>query len=345
MANIRINMDSLKPGREWKRHKIVDGNNIYRILPPFGDPELHKNIPFKKWTIVWGLIDLESGKMKPLNSPINSPEKKCPVRDYLDLLTDKVEQLTKQYEDQGMDEEQIKNKLSKVNKLLWEIRPKTVYSYNACDKSGAIGILDLKPTAHKAMKRQMMEYINDYCQDPTALSSDEDDSGVWFNITREGIGKATEYNVKISSTREKDERGRLVAVDDRSPLPENVVKKYDEIGYDLQNLYITKSYDELKELLILNLNNIIKDIPEAKIDGFYIEDAPVLTKVKTTEVEPVVKTVKAKKHVNISLDTDDDDDDDDGDTRVKRIATPKVETNILSDDDDLMAMAENILNS
>ena len=85
MANVNINIDALKPAREWVRHKVESGNNIYRILPPFGDIEKHKNIPFKKWYVVWNLIDPETGKMKPYNSPLNSDERRCPVKEYLRL--------------------------------------------------------------------------------------------------------------------------------------------------------------------------------------------------------------------------------------------------------------------
>ena len=37
MADIKVNTDALKPTRTWVRHKIKDGVNTYRILPPFGE--------------------------------------------------------------------------------------------------------------------------------------------------------------------------------------------------------------------------------------------------------------------------------------------------------------------
>ena len=353
MAKININMDALKPSKEWKRHKVLDGDNIYRILPPFGDPDTHKNVPFKKWSVIWGLTDPETGRMKPFNSPMNSTERKCPVSEYLAALTEKVEVLTKAMEADGFSKDEIKDKLSKVNRLLWELRPKHIYSYNACDKSGTVGILDIKSTAHKAMKKCMMVYINDYSQDPTSLSSDEDDSGVWFNITREGEGKNTEYGVKINSTREKDDRGRLVSIDDRSALPENVMENYDDLGYDLHNLYVTKSYDDLKNILALNLNEIIKEIPEAAIEGYLLEDVLEENMVEEKVVEKKKSVKKSTKKVALSMGADDEEDDTPVvASKATKAVTKKVEPVVeaktkvdVSDDDDFMSMAENILNS
>lgn len=381
MAKITINQDALKQRKEWKRHKVNIGDNIYRILPPFGDIEVHQNVPFKKWSVVWGLIDPASGKMRPINSPVNSEERRCPIYDYLDILTKKIESLKKQYAEQGFSEDQIREKLIYLNKLLWEIRPKHIYAYNACDKSGVVGILEIKTTAHKAMKKRMMEYINIYSQDPTSLNSNVDDSGVWFNITREGERKETRYDVVFNITREKDAQGRLVSVDDRSPLAANVVEKYQDIGYDLNKLYKSLTYDELKTLLILNLNLWAKDNPEVLVPGFTMDDidtqhlenansneSPIAISNEILEKEqgtPAI--VKGTKPVTISMGVLDDDDDEDAlfaSAPVAAVKTNPISTTYanrqeaapapvptvhntpsMSSEDDFMKMAEGILNS
>jgi len=377
MAKITINQDALKPRKEWKRHKVGVGDNIYRILPPFGDVNVHQNVPFKKWSVVWGLVDPSSGRMRPVNSPINSEERKCPIYDYLDLLTKKIDNLKKQYTEQGFSEDQVKDKLTDLNKLLWEIRPKHVYAYNACDKSGTVGILEIKTTAHKAMKKRMVEYINVYSQDPTSLNSDVDDSGVWFNITREGERKETKYDVVFNVTREKDAQGRLISVDDRSALAAHIVEKYDDVGYDLNKLYKSLSYDELKTLLILNIDMWAQDNPQVLVPGFTRGDIVVPEQAAT--VAPVVQTetivapqiVKGTKPVTISMGAMDNDVDDDFNvddafpmTTVSATKTNPVATTYANQqeaapapmasmsqpsstasDDDFMKMAEGILNS
>ena len=306
MAKITINTEALKPQKNWIRHKVNAGDNVYRILPPYGDIEVHKNVPFKKWSVVWGLVDPASGRMRPINSPMNSDERKCPVSEYLDLLTQQIEMLKDQYRAQGVQEDQIKEQLSFANRLLWEIKPKHVYAYNASDKSGAVGILEIKTTAHKAMKKKMMEYINIYSQDPTSLNSDQDDSGVWFNITREGERKETKYDVVFNVTREKDEQGRLISIDDRSPLATNIVNNYNDLGYNLHTLYKTPTYDELKSTLILNINEWAKEHPEVLVAGFQMTDMPSAPAPIETPVETPAPAPQGTKPVNISLGEDDD---------------------------------------
>jgi len=307
MAKITINTDALKPQKNWIRHKVNAGDNVYRILPPYGDVDVHQNVPFKKWSVVWGLVDPTSGRMRPINSPMNSDERRCPVTEYLDLLDKQVKSLNDQYKAQGCTEDQIKESLTVVNRLLWEIKPKHGYAYNGVDKSGSVGILEIKTTAHKAMKKRMMEYINMYSQDPTSLSSDMDDSGIWFNITREGERKDTKYDVLFNTTREKDAQGRLVSIDDRSALVANVVENYEDLGYDLHSLYKTPTYDELKATLILNINEWAKENPEVLIPGFQMSDLPqAATAPIETPIETPAPIVQGKKPINISMGTEED---------------------------------------
>ena len=155
---IKINMDSLKTRREWKRHKVKDGNNIFRILPPFGDSS--NGYPYRKWQIIWGLKDPESGRQRPFASSMTS-EKKCPVTEYVQELKKKAETLKSQLLASGVSEEDSKVRLGALNKLISDLNPKTVYIYNAADRAGDVGLLELKSTAQKKMKAEMSSYIHD----------------------------------------------------------------------------------------------------------------------------------------------------------------------------------------
>ena len=62
MAKINVNLDSLKPTKEIKRHKVKEGTSVFRILPPFGDNS--NGYPYRKWSIAW-LQDPTSGKRRP----------------------------------------------------------------------------------------------------------------------------------------------------------------------------------------------------------------------------------------------------------------------------------------
>lgn len=307
MANIKINTEALKTGREWVRHKVQDGNNIFRILPPFGDQEVHKNYPFKRWVVAW-LVDPKSGKRMPFATPFSTGEKDsaCPVHEYTKALGDKIEKLKSALQAKGVDDSVIKDKLGPLNKLLWETRANRTFAYNAVDKSGKIGILELKKTAHDEMKKRMLEYIQERQMDPTSLNSDiRSDAGVWFNIKRSGAGKDTKYTVEFAKIGKKDAEGDIVYKLDRSPLPEEVVDGFETQGYDLSTVYRLKTYDQLREILLYNIGLIAAEIPAAVVPGF--EPGGAVETLEEVVEEAPIKAVEPKAPVGLSLEEDDDD--------------------------------------
>lgn len=336
-GKIKINMDSLKARREWKRHKVKDGNNIFRILPPFG--ETSNGYPYRKWQIIWGLQDPESGRARPFASSMTS-EKKCPVTEYVGNLKKKAESLKLQLAGSGMSEEDIKNRLSPLNKLISDLNPKTVYVYNAADRAGDVGLLELKSTAQKKMKTEMSSYIHDYNQDPTSLNSEDTDSGVWFNITRQGEGRDTEYDVKKFQTKIKNASGKISFEDDRSPLPDSVVENYDNLAYDLSSIYQVKTYDELSEILEANMASLIELCPDADLNSDVVAVAPAPKAAVKTAPAAVAQKPAGTKPVTVRL----DDEDDDQDVAPARTTTRAAKVQA-SADDDFLAEADALLNS
>ena len=338
MSNIKINLDSLKTRREWKRHKVKDGSNVYRILPPFG--ESSNGYPYRKWQIIWGLIDPESGRARPFASSMTS-EKKCPVTEYVAALKKKAETLKSQMAAAGVSEEDQKERLGSLNKLISDLNPKTVYIYNAADKSGEVGLLELKSTAHKKMKAEMAQYIQDYNQDPTSLTSDDTDSGVWFNVTRTGMGRDTEYDVKKMQIKTKNPTtGKITFEDDRSPLPDAVVENYNNLAYDLGAVYQIKTYEQLAEILDANLANIVEACPDADLNGNVAFEQQVLAKPAPAKAAKPAGT----KPVTVKL--DDEDDQEEEVVPASQTLTPRSGgKNLAAADDDFLAEADALLNS
>lgn len=268
MANIVINQDSLKTNREFKRHLIQPGSNIYRILPPFGEVSTHNNYPYKKWTLAW-MLDPSSGRRKPFAIPYVE-KNGDPVSKFVATLTTFLDNLKKELAAKGADEDQVRELTSKASDVVWQLRPKTAYYYNAANKAGEVGILELKSTAHQSMKASMDEYIRDYAQDPTSLGDQEDDSGVWLNIKRDGEkgAKDTKYSVQKHQMKVK-ENGKISFVDDREALPDNVIQNYEKLGYDLYNLYQEKTIEELESILRHNIKLLTAEIPLlARVPGY-----------------------------------------------------------------------------
>lgn len=323
MGRITINMDSLKSSRDWVRHKVNEGSNIFRILPPFGNLEQHNNYPYRRWSIAW-LLDPKSNKRRPFATPLTDGET-CPVQEYCDALNTVIEDKKNQLKAEGYSDADIKVELEGLRSVQWNMRLQHVYAYNACDQAGTVGILELKSTAHKAMKKMMNQYIKEHGQDPTSLGCEDDDSGVWFNISKEGKGKDTEYSVSFNQTRQKM-NGQLVKIDDRSSLPEHVISNYESLAYDLSSIYIRKNYDELKSILMFNLALIAQEIPEAAFEGYEIEGIDVkpgtstLKKSSNSEAdEAPFSTKKPASKVTLNLGNDDDEDET---PPVRKTATP-----------------------
>lgn len=325
-TKIKLNMDSLKASKEWLRHKVKSGSNIFRILPPFGDSS--NGYPYRKWQIIWGFTDPTSGRVRPYASSLMS-EKRDPVVEFVEGLRARLDQMEGELKGRGLDDKSVQKhpKFARFAKFIRDISPKTIYLYNAADKAGIVGLLELKSTAHKDMKACMNEYIRDYNQDPTSLNSADDDSGVWFNVKRTGEGFDTEY--KVEKVQNKQKVGNTMSfVDDRSALPEALVQNYDNLAYDLGSVYKVMSYDDLNEILQANLDTFYKVCPEADLTvpvnlDSDDDDAPVVAppkaaakpagkvalKLQDTDDEEVVPKASAKKVAPISAVVLDDDDE------------------------------------
>jgi hypothetical protein len=356
-SKIKLNLDSLKSRKEWKRHKVKDGHNVFRILPPFG--ENSNGYPYRKWQIIWGLTDPESGRARPFASSMTS-EKRCPIVEYVNQLKARAETLTSQLKAAGTSDDEIKERTKGLQDLIGNLIPKTVYVYNAADKAGEVGLLELKSTAHKEMKSRMNEYIQDYNQDPTSLNSADDDSGVWFDVTRTnetGKFRDTKYDVKKVQTKVKDASGKMSFVDDRSPLADSIVENYENLAYDLSAIYQTKSYDDLQQVLDANMSNLIEICPDADLS---VEPSLLpLTQALEKAAAPRAATNAARGTAKVALKLQDDDDAEDNTINTsarsgQRQATgssvqstkPAAKASApAADVDDFMAEADAILNS
>jgi len=330
MANISINLDSLSPKsfKKTVRHKIKEGVNTLRFLPPFGEEAA--GYPYRKWNVIWGLTDPNSGRERPYASS-STYEGQCPVYDYLDALKPKIEQEKVALMAKGLTEDAIKNKFKAINEFISNIRPKTVFSYNAADKTGTVGVVELKSTAHKDVLKVMSQYIREYNQDPTSLSGDIADSGVWINITREGQGFDTKYSASKSQIMVKNAQGIPQYQDDRSALAENIVASYNDLAYDLNSIYEKKTYDELKEILVANILHAAQEMPQLLVAGFGLEDFSAPLKNTTPVQTAAAVAPKGVAPVGLKLDIEEDE-------------APAA--NFSNDNtDDLLAMADDLFNS
>lgn len=315
---LKVNLKAFENKKEMKRHKVNDGDNVFRFLPPFGDQA--DGYPYRRWSIAW-LIDPQSGRQRPYASPWSFQEKECPVGEYTKQLQAKRDILEKTMLGNGTPKKEVDAFLKPMGEVLYKTKPKSTFFYNAINKSGEVGVLEIKKTAQDILKKQMKEYISDYNQDPTSLNSDEDDSGVWFKVNRSGEKNETKYSVEKRQIKKKNENGKVVFEDDQEPLPEHVVENYSDYAYDLFSLYRKISYEDLYEVLISTLSNLYaysvkeygkKAADNLKIEGFEFSSTEEVEE-ESEEVEEVVVKAKptavASKKPMPKFDDEDDDEE------------------------------------
>jgi len=304
---MKLNLDGTQEKKQLQKHKINNGDNIYRILPPI---EGSNGSPFKRWQICWLEID---GKPKPVPSPRSFSEKECPVYNFCDELDKKSkEELKPLLYDKSIPEEE-KARIDKViNEIIpaisYNIKPKSSFYYNAINKSGVVGCLEVKKTANDQLIGLMREYISNFNQDPTSLDSTDDDCGVWFNFVREGVGRDTTYRVKKVETQIRT--GKTITIEvDRTPLPSNVVDNYESLAIDIFNLYKKLSNEEIKKLIITYVVQKFEeytDLLETNNFKFTLSDEK-----EEKEVNKPIKKTKPSVNLKLNQDSDFDDDDDD----------------------------------
>jgi hypothetical protein len=357
-GNMKVNMNAFNERKEIKRHKINDGDNLFRMLPPYGEES--DGYPYRRWVIAW-LADPETGRNRPYASPWSFGEKDCPVGEYVKELQNKRDILEKKLAAKDLSKEEIKEKLKPLAEILWKIKPKATFFYNAVNKSGEVGLLELKKSAHDSLKQAMKEYIADYNQDPTSLNSDADDSGVWFKIKKTGAGMSTEYSVEKSQAKVKDpSTGKISFQDDQSELPASVVENYEDLGNDLFKLYRQISYDDLRTILLFNLGQYYqafckefgqKGADLIKVEGFEFESSDDEVVDKEDEVEapaPVVKQVSKPSKKPMPKFSDDEEEEDDvfvaprATAKTQQISKPSFKKPV---DSNLFDMADDLLNS
>jgi len=276
------------------------------------------------------------------------------VKEYNEAISRKIKEVEGKLAAKGLTPDQVQAKLEGLRKAQWQFRVNHSYAYNAANKQGEVGILEVKSTAHKGLKKLMADYITEYNQDPTSLESDVDENaGVWFNITKTGQMKNTEYTVSFNMVKEKSADGKVYKTEDRSPLAEAIVESYAQLGYDLNTIYLRKDYEDLKDILLYNIALLAKDYPEvALIPSFEVEieeslaesaQAASVSLEEDEELEVLPKKPSSSGKVALKLDEPDDLEDDEEEVMAKPakqqpVAKVKPKANF-----DVLAMADEIL--
>ena len=252
---LSFNLDSMLPGsssgRNFNRLKVPkNGSIVVRFLPPYGTN--HQGSIQSKHTIHWGFFDAE-GKARPVACSYPT-ERYCPVCDMVRQAQSELEEMKRTGANNQTREDQLKKTIESFN-------AKTFFLFNVVDFSdGEVKLLELPKTAVSGRGKQvspnslagkMIEARDKRKIDSTAL-----DSGVWFEISRNGEGLNTVYSVDFSRITKLDAEGNEVESLNKTPINEATLSKITaqlsgQNGpmYDTHAMYEARTSLELKSLM------------------------------------------------------------------------------------------------
>ena len=246
----RSSLENNKKDRRIERHKLVEGNNVLRILPPFGTN--HGKSAFAEWSLHWGFMD-KDGNKRPIVCTYKY-EGYCPICEVSRELYKKKTALVKEYMDADNKKvlwdrmpDSLKAQYTKLNQEWEDIKPTTQYFYNAIDLNHSIKILALSKMAHDGLKKKILDAMDKYGISPASLNA-----GCYFVISKIKIGtrvRDVKYEVDLYKQIEKDAQGNVIERILKTALPDAVINGYDKLAYDIHTLYTVRSSSDVAKIL------------------------------------------------------------------------------------------------
>lgn len=287
-----VNVGGLVPTtnrRKYVTHKIKEGDNLYRILPPFGTN--HKGLPFAEVSLHWfsTLDDTGKPKQRPLRCSY-AVERFCPVCEEANDLYKEKESLLAEYIDEDTKKvrwdvvpEEVGAKHKQLKNSFDAVKVQRGYFYNALDASGVVGVLRLPKTAATKLGEQIKKAIQTYGFNPLSL-----ENGAVFNIIQKKTGPKNynvEYSVEFVMKSITGPDGVQLKITTEQ-APKNVMDNYETLAYDVHAMYPAVTAAELQRAMIGDA------ILWTEMDAKKKAKAEATTAQEQKPVDPVVATPK-----------------------------------------------------
>jgi hypothetical protein len=235
-----VSIGKAREGGLLKYFKIVDGDNVYRILPPLGVLS-QLGVWSRYYPLAWGYKD-SSGKMIPFVDP-SVRNRTNGMYDQMSAALERnitLKSRKDQLKEGGASEEQVGQMIELIKQFNIENKN---YMF-AVNVKGEIGVLKLGVTCYKALTGDRQT------DDPGLLNKLGTNNpttsltGAFINFHRSGRGFNTQYTVGPYFEPKADGSfvHRLHTIDD------NVKALLDSIGVDKLNLDTLYPYPSLEEV-------------------------------------------------------------------------------------------------
>ncbi len=231
--------------------RVKDGDNVYRVLPPFGKLKDYPN----KWCyyeqIIWGFKGT-NGKMRPFRSPEQKQNGKvtlaCPAIKWItSMVTAEAEALKALKERKpALAKDEIEN-LMKVHKDFTErFKIDKHFTVNVLRQDGQIGRLKLKIKHKQAFEAFCKEMVAKKNINPISATG-----GLWINFKKTKTGQSRNdiaYTVEaVMETKTID--GEEFSTLKKAPLTDEVIKRMKTEAFELADSYKELTVDQVEQLV------------------------------------------------------------------------------------------------
>jgi len=272
-------------GETKKRFKIVDGDNIYRILPPMGS--LAKAGRWSQyWSVVWGYTNAQN-KAVPFSDcrVTNYRTKMVEVESDAYLKSAKINAMFAAMKEQVKTGEATEKDLERVQKMSEKFNIDNKHYINAVNLKGEIGLLKIGAKAKQLIEEEIKKLMAKGI-DPLSL-----EDGRYFNIFRSGKGFQTVYQVTVYKE-QRQINGEIAEFAKVHKMDDAFIARLGTEAFDLGTLYSRPSAEQVSRIvngedpdLVLGINrNGSSNIVADEMEGAFEAEAEVVA----AKAEPVV---------------------------------------------------------
>ena len=283
-------------GETKKRFKIVDGDNIYRILPPMGS--LAKAGRWSQyWSVVWGYTNAQN-KSVPFSDcrVTNFRTKMVEVESDAYLKAERIKAMLAGMKEAIKRGEQVNEKeMERAEKLVEKYNIDNKHYINAVNLKCEIGLLKIGAKAKQLIEEEIKKLMSKGI-DPLSI-----DNGRYFNIFRSGKGFNTVYQVTIYKEQRQMENGEIAEFAKVHKMDEAFISRLESEAFDLGTLYSRPTPEQVSRIvngedpdLVLGINRgtrtVVVEEESDPMEGAFQGVEPVVTKPVMQEPVKVVFT-------------------------------------------------------
>jgi len=231
-------------GSQKKRFKIKDGDNVYRILPPWGSLS-EKGHWSKYYNVVWGYKNAK-GDNRPFNDcrVTNYKTKMVEVESAAYVRSAKIKAALEDLKTRAKAGEAIDPSLiEKTDKMSQTYNIEGKHYINVVNLQGDIGVLKLGVKGKQLLEEEIKK-LTAKGVDPLSL-----DNGRYFNIFRSGSGRNTVYQVTQYKEQRVIEGGEIAEFPKIHKMDDLFITRCKSEIFDLGKLYTTPTPEQVEAIV------------------------------------------------------------------------------------------------